>query len=139
MALVFGSWPYAKDLAQIDLPLLRLKETKQRLAVIVDEMGKSAMTSVERVSSHGLMQLLRLSPKTGRMHQLRVHCAATGMPIVGDDIYGDFKKNKSVDRQFRRRLFLHAKAIEFYHPVAKKRILVESELPEVFSDITRDK
>ena len=57
----------------------------------------------------GMLALLRLSPKTGRTHQLRVQCAKRKLPIIGDRTYGNFQLNRKYAKQFKcDRLFLHA-------------------------------
>jgi 23S rRNA pseudouridine955/2504/2580 synthase len=68
--------------------------------------------------------------KTGRTHQIRVHLASHGHPIVGDPKYGDFALNKALAR--RRgfgRMFLHARRLAFDHPADGRRIELESPLP----------
>jgi 23S rRNA-/tRNA-specific pseudouridylate synthase len=73
------------------------------------------------------VSLLAARPKTGRTHQIRVHLAAIGHPIVGDRVYG--KPSPLVNRQF-----LHASRIAFTHPGTSERMEFEAPLPE---DLTR--
>jgi 23S rRNA pseudouridine955/2504/2580 synthase len=79
--------------------------------------------------------LLDVTIKTGRTHQIRVHLAHEGHPIVGDDQYGDFELNRQLARgeglagvRFQR-MFLHARRLAFDHPASGKRIELESPLP----------
>lgn len=68
--------------------------------------------------------------KTGRTHQIRVHLAALGYPIVGDDKYGDFALNKSLASTKRlERMFLHAASMRCKHPVSGEPLSLEAPLP----------
>jgi 23S rRNA pseudouridine1911/1915/1917 synthase len=74
----------------------------------IDPQGKPAMTDWKKIKAYGTKALLELSPLTGRTHQLRVHCAAIGYPIVGDSLYG--KKSSEIKRQA-----LHAYSLNFIY------------------------
>jgi len=74
--------------------------------------------------------LLEAQLKTGRTHQIRVHLASSGYPILGDDKYGDFELNKRIAKQGLKRMFLHAARISFVHPVTEERLRIEAPLPE---------
>jgi 23S rRNA pseudouridine1911/1915/1917 synthase len=76
---------------------------------------------------------LELSPLTGRTHQLRVHMQHLGHPIVSDPIYG-FRKNIKKELQLCPRLFLHAKSLEFVHPITGATIRLSANLPKELSD-----
>ena len=78
---------------------------------------------------------LDITIKTGRTHQIRVHLAHEGHPIVGDDQYGDFELNKKLARgvgmdgvRFAR-MFLHARRLAFDHPASGERVQLEAPLP----------
>jgi 23S rRNA pseudouridine955/2504/2580 synthase len=73
--------------------------------------------------------LLEVTIKTGRTHQIRVHLAASGHPIAGDDKYGDFELNKVLARNGLKRMFLHAWRLQFDHPASGERIELKSPLP----------
>ena len=94
----------------ITLPLLKSKSSvkypKRRIAK-KDEEGKTAETHWRVIKNFGDYALLEVEPKTGRTHQIRVHLAATGHPIVGDKIYGKDKKS------ILSRPFLHASSLKF--------------------------
>ncbi|MBQ4832829.1 RNA pseudouridine synthase [Pseudoalteromonas sp. MMG010] len=101
----------------IDLPLRLDLDDKPRQLVCY-EHGKPAFTTWQVVSRENNVTRLHLHPKTGRTHQLRVHCAhklGLNMPIVGDTHYG-----KLADR-----LHLHAEYLAFSHPITKKRLTFE--------------
>jgi len=67
---------------------------------------------------------------TGRTHQIRVHLAHLGMPIAGDDKYGDFALNRELARQGLKRMFLHAAELSFPHPLAGEMVQFQAPLPE---------
>jgi 23S rRNA pseudouridine955/2504/2580 synthase len=74
--------------------------------------------------------LLEVTIKTGRTHQIRVHLAASGHPIAGDDKYGDFELNKRLAKAGLKRMFLHAWRLRFTHPSTGEEMTLESPLPE---------
>ena len=100
---------------------------------ILDEVnGKECETRV-RIISHGLMKdgspttLVELEPVTGRTHQLRVHMALSlGFPILGDDLYAP----PHVKNELPQRLALHAKTLEFTHPITSELLRLEAPLPD---------
>lgn len=96
--------------------------------VSVNEDGKAALTRI-RVVRRGEFSLLEVQLLTGRTHQIRVHLAHAGHPIIGDDKYGDFALNKTL----KKRLLLHAARLSFTHPVSGERLKLESRLPEDFA------
>jgi 23S rRNA pseudouridine955/2504/2580 synthase len=98
--------------------------------VAVKEGGLSAVTRVKLVAAGKDISLLQLRLMTGRTHQIRVHLAHAGYPVLGDDKYGDFEFNRAVARQGVKRLFLHARRLAFRHPVDGKPVKLESPLPE---------
>lgn len=91
----------------------------------VTQVGKPARTHfvVEQVYRDGECSLLRVTLETGRTHQIRVHLAAIGHPVIADRVYG---KAASVQSP---RIFLHASEVEFTHPTDGGRVRVESPLP----------
>ena len=102
--------------------------------VAVKEGGMEAVTRVKVLGTSGQnsggLSVLQLRLMTGRTHQIRVHLAHAGFPVLGDDKYGDFEFNRAVARQGVKRLFLHARRLAFKHPVDSSRIALASPLPE---------
>ena len=98
---------------EIDLPIAADWE-RRPLRVIDHTLGKPSMTRWRALSQDAAAQTTRieLEPVTGRTHQLRVHLAAMGHPILGDALYGD-----SATRSMAPRLLLHASTLRFMHPV----------------------
>jgi 23S rRNA pseudouridine955/2504/2580 synthase len=96
---------------------------ERRVAVQAD--GVKAFTKTRTLKDDGEFSLLEVELLTGRTHQIRVHLAHAGHPIVGDDKYGDFALN----RQLKQRLLLHAARLAFRHPVTGESMKLESPLP----------
>jgi 23S rRNA pseudouridine955/2504/2580 synthase len=98
--------------------------------VAVKEGGLSAVTRIKLLGKGRDMSLLQLRLMTGRTHQIRVHLAHAGFPVLGDDKYGDFEFNRALARQGVKRLFLHARRLAFKHPADGKSVALASPLPE---------
>ena len=124
LALVEGL--VADDRGEIDAPIGRSTRTPTKMAV--SSNGRSARTGytvLERRSEPRELTLLELSLESGRTHQIRVHMAAIGHPVVGDARYG------APDRRLGSgRFFLHAGRLAFTHPGTHERVEFEAPLPE---------
>jgi 23S rRNA pseudouridine955/2504/2580 synthase len=132
LALVAGAWP--TNLKVIDLPLHKTLdnagERHVRVVSPASEDGRRSITLVRSVTAYGVFSLLDISLKTGRTHQIRVHLAHSGHPIVGDPKYGDFTLNKAFAREHRfARMFLHARELAFDHPASGERLTLQAPLP----------
>lgn len=116
------------DHAIIDVPLAR--NLKKPTTFQPDPEGREAITEYQVIGQNDKYSLIKLMPKTGRTHQLRVHLAHIGTPILGDKVYGTPTKN---------RMFLHANSLEITipSPSAGLRKVFVSELPEEFQDVIR--
>ncbi|MCA3263893.1 MAG: RNA pseudouridine synthase [Telmatospirillum sp.] len=102
-AIVVGKPPQAEGL--IELPLLK-ENRKSGWRMKVDAKGQASQTEYSTIGSNGAFTWLSLAPKTGRTHQLRVHLAAIGCPILGDPVYGG-----DATRASEFPLHLHAREI----------------------------
>ncbi|BAL81341.1 RluA family pseudouridine synthase [Caldisericum exile] len=119
ICLVKGN--FKEKVGIINLPLKREQgTTRMRVSV----MGKEAITHFKVLESIGPYTLLQVELETGRTHQIRVHMAHIGHPLVGDTIYGKRDKNINLERQF-----LHSYEISFKHPIIDKELRLVSELP----------
>jgi 23S rRNA pseudouridine955/2504/2580 synthase len=131
LALVEGAWPANKKV--IDLPLHKylLADGERRVKVVGkdDPDGMRSVTLVKVQESLPGFSLLEVTIKTGRTHQIRVHLASQGHPIAGDDKYGDFERNKALQKQGLKRMFLHAWQLQFDHPASGERIALQAPLP----------
>lgn len=115
--------------AIVDLPIARNNSLPSTF--IVNAKGKTAQTKYEVLESKNNRSLVKLNPKTGRTHQLRVHLAYIKHPIVGDRVYNDRYSEKD------SRMFLHAKSLEISIPpnntnTTSQRMVFESPLPDDF-------
>jgi len=97
--------------------------------VSVSDDGQEAETIFHRVERGAEMSLLEAELLTGRTHQIRVHLAHLGHPVLGDDKYGDFELNHRLRKEGLKRMFLHAAKLSFAHPVSGERIELVSPLP----------
>ncbi len=117
-ALLAGQWQKKQML--VNVPLLRnLGKSGERI-VKVSQAGKHAETSFRRLKKYKDFTLVEAKPKTGRTHQIRVHAAWLGHPIVADNRYGDESLNKLFKRRGYQRLFLHAQRLQFKHPLTEQ-------------------
>ena len=136
LALVAGEWPANKKV--IDQPLHKYLQAdgERRVKVVAkdDPDGMRAITLVKVARRLTGYSLLEVTIKTGRTHQIRVHLASAGHAIAGDDKYGDFELNKSLQRQGLRRMFLHAWRLQFQHPGSAERIALQAQLPTDLQD-----
>jgi 23S rRNA pseudouridine1911/1915/1917 synthase len=121
LALVQGSVSAA--VGRIEAPIGRDPKDRKRMAVVTD--GRRAVTGYRVRERFAGWTLLELDLVTGRTHQIRVHLAHAGHPIVGDDKYGDFALN----RELKQRLLLHAGKLAFRHPLTKDPMKLASPLP----------
>ena len=114
--------------------LLRVEEAKNENKVRVDEsLGLPAVTHYETRKElvAGKYSLVECRIETGRTHQIRVHLASIGTPILGDRTYGSIPENSFAKRQYGvARQFLHAKSLTFCHPVTQKMLRVEAPYKE---------
>lgn len=109
----------------IDAPIGRDHRDPLRMAVVID--GKPARTRYRTVTRYTVptdVSRLECHLETGRTHQIRVHLAAAGHPVVGDGPYGGIRSGVTSPRPF-----LHAAALGFTHPVTGEQMSFESELP----------
>jgi 23S rRNA pseudouridine955/2504/2580 synthase len=120
----------AKKQFDISDALHKYVNAKGERRVAVKEGGMEAVTRVKLLSSANGLSFLELRLLTGRTHQIRVHLAHAGHPVLGDDKYGDFELNRALVRQGAKRLLLHARSLAFVHPVSKEKMRLEAPLPE---------
>ena len=136
LTMVHGQWPSNRKV--IDLPLKRFllsngtQEGERRVKVAPkdDPSGLRAITLVKVARLVGAYSLLEVTIKTGRTHQIRVHLASLGYPILGDEKYGDYDQNKALQKVGLKRMFLHAWQLKFFHPNIAKPVTLECALPQ---------
>ncbi len=127
LAMVSGRWTRASR--TVDLPLQRYLTEAGERRVRPDRDGQSARTGFRVLCTGADVTLLEARLETGRTHQIRVHLAHLGTPILGDEKYGDFALNKRLAKQGLQRMFLHARQLRFAHPLTQQPIDVSAPLP----------
>lgn len=128
VAIVKGKMEFDEHV--IELPIGRNPVKRKNMAVSFNENAKYAKTYYRTLKRYADFSLLELEPFTGRTHQLRVHLAFLGHPILGDMKYG--KSNEFI------RLALHALSLGFVHPISKKSMNFSSEVPNEFTEFLKE-
>ena len=129
LAIVSGVPKASKD--TIDEPLARSATNRKKIAIVRGSRGKRAVTHWRRIAVLKEAALVECRLETGRTHQVRVHMASIGHPLVGDPVYGRSGKTHGKllkDLQFHRQA-LHAAELGFTHPVTKHRLSFASAMP----------
>src|SRR4029077_495997 len=116
-----------QDRFTVEAPIARDPRDRKRMAVVTT--GKPARTDFDRLARFDSGDLLRAHLHTGRTHQIRVHLASTGHPVLGDDTYGGGGGRRLVALPPKRH-FLHAAWLRFKHPVTGADIEIRSPLPD---------
>lgn len=111
----------------IDMPMAKITADKRRWHMKIDPEGQTAITHYKVSGVHDGKTWLELAPKTGRTHQLRVHCQAMGWPIIGDIFYGD--------PEDKRPLMLHARSLRIPYPGLSEPLVIEAPPPASFDDL----
>ncbi len=131
--IVHGHWP--TQVRRVDLRLSKMRLDSGERVCRVDETGKDSITQFEVIRRLSGMTWLRARPITGRMHQIRVHAAASGHPIIGDPKYGNAVK----DAKLRpKRMMLHASSLKTSRSSVEAgdheldRLNLEAPIPEAF-------
>jgi 23S rRNA pseudouridine955/2504/2580 synthase len=144
LALVEGNWPANKKV--LDAPLAKYLlpgpdgtagAGERRVRVVAKDHPDAmrAVTLVRVLARLALpgdatpLSLLAVTIKTGRTHQIRVHLASAGHAIAGDDKYGDFERQRALQKLGLKRMFLHAWRLQFNHPASGERVALQADLP----------
>ena len=139
-ALVVGAPP--ADVFAVDL-VLKEDEAQPGRMCVVKKHGKASVTEFRVLERFGRFASLECRPLTGRTHQIRVHLAASGLPVLNDAIYGDDTplllsdlkrgyKHRDQEQPLLRRLALHASELAFDHPATRVRTTLRAPLPNEF-------
>ena len=114
--------------ATIDMPIGRSISDRKKMAV--NKNGKNAVTHIKVLKRYDKYTLLEINIETGRTHQIRVHLSHIGYPVIGDYTYSNGKNEFGIVGQC-----LHAKELEFRHPVTGKEMKLEAPLPEYLKNV----
>lgn len=129
VALVVGQWTQKR--VDVKLPLTKYLTPDGERRVRVDKAhGKYSHTIVTLLTAYPEYTLVGAQLKTGRTHQIRVHLAAQGHTIVGDDKYGQDEVREHFAKMGFKRMFLHAQRLDFPHPLTGERLHLEAPLPQ---------
>jgi 23S rRNA pseudouridine955/2504/2580 synthase len=135
VVLVSGRW--LNECQHVRKPLLKYLLPDGERRVRVSEEGKPAHTVFRLLARWSNFSLLEAQLKTGRTHQIRVHLADLGFPILGDEKYGDFALNRDLPRLGLKRMALHAGSITFPHPITGKLLSIKAPVPADFLPFIR--
>jgi 23S rRNA pseudouridine1911/1915/1917 synthase len=122
LALVDGKPPTPSG--RVEAHIGRDPSHRKRMAIVPESRGREAISEYKTLESFKAHTLLEFHPLTGRTHQIRLHCAFLGCPIVGDEVYGRKKQSIHMDRHF-----LHARSLEIVLPGEREPRLFEAPLP----------
>lgn len=125
IAIVEGVIPH--ETGTIDAPIGRDINNRQKMAV-TSVNGKDSITHFRVLERFSKYTLIECTLETGRTHQIRVHMAYIGYPIVNDPVYGRSKNTTEYGQ------YLHSKSIRFIHPITKKEIYFETDMPFEFKE-----
>jgi 23S rRNA pseudouridine955/2504/2580 synthase len=125
---VFGDAPFERQ--QVKLALSKSSDEEGTRKVFVDEGGQFALTSFMVRERLSVATVMTARIATGRTHQIRVHAAALGLPLVGDERYGDFARNKALRI---KRMLLHAHKLGLAHPVSNEMLTIDAPMPPDFA------
>ena len=124
-ALLYGQWQGGAR--TIDAPLLRTEGVERR--VVVHATGKASVSHFAPKTVFREATLMDVRIETGRTHQVRVHAAHAGHPVIGDERYADMAQNAAWRKRGLNRMFLHAARLSFPHPVTGAILQIEAPLP----------
>ncbi len=133
-AMVQGNWRNPRQHVKLALTKYVTAAGERRVAIAKNNPDALESHTIFKLqNSWEVFSLLDAELKTGRTHQIRVHLAHLGFPIVGDDKYGDFESNRRLAKASTRtnlaRMFLHAHTVHITHPVTRERMKLQSPLP----------
>jgi 23S rRNA pseudouridine955/2504/2580 synthase len=128
LLLVRGRW--METSRKVALPLCKYLLATGERRVRVASGGKPSQTVFHLLARWENFSLLEAELRTGRTHQIRVHCAHLGFPIAGDEKYGDFVLNRTLAKEGLKRMFLHAWKMKLAHPSSGEEMTLHAPLPD---------
>ena len=142
IALTWGEW--TDDEGIIENKLSRSKKNPLKYQSSIE--GRAAKSTFKLIKKGKYFSAINFFPKTGRTHQIRIHCSEKGYPIIGDELYGggwkklneylpDVRKKINNDISIQNGHYLHASSISFLHPRKEKKILFKAQTSKEFSKL----
>ncbi|HXQ36197.1 MAG TPA: RNA pseudouridine synthase, partial [Anaerolineales bacterium] len=128
VALVDGRPP--TPTGRVETYIGRDPRHRKKMAIVSEHKGREAISEYKTIESFKDHTLLEFHPLTGRTHQIRLHCAFLGCPIVGDEIYGRKKTSVEIERHF-----LHAYCLKIVLPGEKESRIFEAVLPDDLENV----
>lgn len=140
LAIILGHWPRRTRTLRHALTAFRTHEGERRVGVA--DGGQTATTHVLGIQTFRLptgeeASLVECRIETGRMHQIRVHLAHAGHPLVGDQKYGNFELNKQLYKLSFKRMYLHAFRLEISHPDSSQKLTLSAPVPAEFDRLVK--
>ena len=129
LALVRGV--ISENEATINMPIGRSEKDRKKMSVT--KKGKEAITHFKVLKRFKNYTYIEVRIETGRTHQIRVHMAEIGHPVVGDMVYSSGKNEFGVEGQM-----LHSASLDFIHPITEKQMHLEAPLPEYFTKVLEE-
>lgn len=129
LALLAGRWAHGRTTVGAALKR-NLLQGGERMVRVVDDGGKAARTEFRPLTLYAGASYMEIVIDTGRTHQIRVHAAHSGHPVIGDGKYGDDAVNKRFRARGLKRMFLHAHGLTLPHPSGQGELSVEAPLPD---------
>lgn len=137
LVMVAGSWQKKQLTVDLDLVEQKNHDGQKKVSVaktindhVKTKQSKSIFFLKRRYTDFSMLEVKLI---TGRTHQIRVHLAHLGFPILGDEKYGNFELNKTLRSKGVKRMFLHAMELGFTHPILEKNILLNAPVPDSFT------
>lgn len=125
------------EFGKIDTPVKGRDANTHKEALTYFKRLKTAESDIAvQPYNNSRYSIIELTPKTGRLHQLRIHLNKISHPLIGDPKYGDRFHNRMFASEFEcNKMFLHAKELQFTHPFTKEHLCISAELPKNWRDI----
>jgi 23S rRNA pseudouridine1911/1915/1917 synthase len=136
---IVNGWPNPAS-GTVDAPLARSSTNRKKIAICGDGRGKRAVTHYRTIQKLAGAALVECTLETGRTHQVRVHMASLGHPLIGDPVYGRTRPEhrEVINRLSFKRQALHAAELGFIHPITSKALHFSSEIPPDMQRLFRE-
>jgi len=136
--IVIGLWKDKQKIVNLDLLKTKTIDGQNKVKVLSSKKNNTLSKQSKSVfflnKNFGDYSLLDVKLVTGRTHQIRVHLAHLGFPVVGDQKYGNFNLNKTLSKTGFKRMCLHANEYSFIHPFTEKKIFLEAPFPSELNE-----